>query len=319
MEKGKSTDVKQDAEEARFRQAVEDTGRGGGISFVAILLGKGASSGLHVVLARFLGPAGYGLFALGRAVMNIGDTIAKLGTDVGVVRFVSKEDAAGNEHEAAVIFRTALALATVGSATVSVALFAGAPLLNSFFDKAGFIPILRCFALALPAYSLLTVTTSILQARKYIAEQQGIIRLLTPVLKIIIIGGAFLLGWRLQGAIIAFGVSGALSLLFALHIIKVKFPGLFSTPWLSLELKRVLRYSLPVLLSGLGMVLAMRVDRILLGALGTAKGVGVYNVAATIGINISVVKASFIPVLKPVLSEAYEKNEDSGYLFRKIY
>jgi len=302
-----STEVKHDTEEERFQQAVADTGRGGGISFVAILLGKGASSGLHVVLARFLGPAGYGLFALGRAVMNIGDSVAKLGTDIGVVRFVSKEDAVGNKLEAAVTFRTALVLATVGSLVVSVALFAGAPFLNTFFEEPGFTPVLRYFALALPAYSLLTVTTSVLQARKYIAEQQGIIRLLAPVLKIVVIGGVFLLGWELRGAVLAFGISGFLSLAISVYIVWARFPELFSLSRWRLRTRRLLRYSLPVLLSGLGSMLAMRVDRILLGSLGTAEGVGIYNVAAIIGVNVSIAKKAIMPVIKPVLSETYEE------------
>jgi len=321
MEK-KSTEVKKTAEETRFRRAVADTGRGGGIGFAALLLGKGTSTGLQVVLARFLGPAGYGLFALGRAIMNVSKTLAKLGTDIGVVRFVSKEVTASNTREAAAVFRTALVLSVVGSIGASGILFLGAPFLNRFFEEPGFVPVLRCFAFALPGYTLMIVTTSLLQARKHIADQQGIRRLLNPVLSTILIGGVLLAGWELQGAVLAFAVSGILSLLIALGVVKIRFPELLQLSVLEFRIRRLLRYSLPVFLSALGSIIALRIDRILLGSMSTAEAVGVYNAAAIIGFNINIAKKAVMPVIKPVLSEVYAgdtQRRGDGSTFARTY
>ena len=310
MKKRQPTKGEQSVDESRFRQAVADTGRGGGVSFLALLLGKGASSGLHVMLARFLEPAGYGLFALGRAIMNVGDGVARLGTDVGVVRLVSKEHTTGDKQEAAAIFQTAVVVTIAGSFVVAVILYFGAPLLNEYFEGPGFVTIMRWFAISLPAYALLTVMTSVLQARKYIFDQQTIIRLISPVIKISVIGGVFLLGWRLRGAVIAFAVSGVLSVAWSIWTIRTRLPELFSKLKVKFRTRKLLRYSIPVLLAGIGSMMAMRVDKILLGYLSTSKQIGIYAVAALIGKNITVIKAAIMPVLKPVISEIYEVDQE---------
>lgn len=305
----------QDSED-RLRDLLDQTARGSRTGFIALVIGKGLAFLFQTVLARFLGPAKYGLFALGRAIENLGESIGELGAGTGVVRFVSQKLAIEDEEEAASVFQAAVAIALVGSTFITLGLYFSSPFLADWFNEPGLTTILRYFSLALPSYTLLTVVTSLAQARKRITHQQGVLRVLSPLFRLSFVGGALLVGWGLGGAVLGFAASGLASLLVAVYLSYRVFPrGFGRVRWLP-KVRGLLGFSIPVLLTGLTATLALRVDRILLGYLGTSTDVGIYQAGAVIGLNLSIAHAAVTNIMKPMISESYESDPDQ---FETLY
>jgi O-antigen/teichoic acid export membrane protein len=291
---------------SKLEKELDDLASGGVTGLGALVVGKGLGFGFQLLLARVLGPASYGLFSLGRAIENTGETFGELGVGTGIVRFVSEKVSSRDREEAARVFRTALVVATTGSLLTAGGLFLAAPFLEGLFGEPGFARVLRLFSLALPPYTLLTVTTSLAQARRRIGHQQSLLRIWSPLLRIALVGGALALGWGLEGAVVGFAASGFASLALAGYTVYKLFPQLVSSPDWKLRTRELLRFSLPIILTGLASMLALRVDRILLGYLGTASEVGVYNAAAVIGLNLSIAHAAVTNAIKPIFAESHD-------------
>lgn len=301
-----------------LREALQHTVRGGSVGLVGLGFSKGAAFALHILLTRFLGATSYGLFALGRAIMSIASSIGALGSGTGVVRFVSKHVALDDSENADEYFRSALFVAVFGSLLVATGLFLLSPLIADVADKPDLETPVRYFSLALPAYTLFAVTTSLFQAKKNISAQQGLKGVVVPSLRIIIVGAALVLGWGLSGAVLGFAASGFIGLGIALWLVKKEWPSLLRWNRISWPHgRKVLRYSVPVLLSGLTSVLALRIDRVLLGYMKPASEVGLYNVAALIGFNARIVNRAAMGIAKPVISEVFEGQGDD--LLAQVY
>ena len=67
---------------ATFRQS--------GITFTGTLINGVLGAVFYILVARFLGPASYGLLAVTITVLTLVADIGDLGTDTGLVRFVGK-------------------------------------------------------------------------------------------------------------------------------------------------------------------------------------------------------------------------------------
>jgi len=64
--------------------------RQSGITFLGTAINGLLGAGFYILLARALGPADYGLFAVAAAVLTLIADVSDLGTDTGLVRFVSR-------------------------------------------------------------------------------------------------------------------------------------------------------------------------------------------------------------------------------------
>ena len=69
------------------RQDTRTLARGAGVTLPGRVLGRAMAMLTQVLLARLLGPAIFGLYSLGYALLRLGELILPLGMDQGVVRF----------------------------------------------------------------------------------------------------------------------------------------------------------------------------------------------------------------------------------------
>jgi len=58
-----------------------------GVFFIGSIIGRVVTFGLHILLTRLLGAAGYGLYVLGMSVLSVTLSTTSLGLQTGVVRF----------------------------------------------------------------------------------------------------------------------------------------------------------------------------------------------------------------------------------------
>lgn len=286
---------------------IDQIARGGGVGFVGRIGGKALSMLVQILLTRVLGPAQYGLYVLGQNVASVGRMFADLGLRQGAIRYGSIHYEDEDEKRLAETIVTSVLLSAASGLAMAAFVYAFAdPLARVAFDDPDLASVIRLFAFSIPFFILLELAAAYFQAFKLIDRQQLLQNALRPVANLALVGGAFLLGFRLTGAVGAFVLTGVVSsavgflLLFGPHDAPLSIDDLTG---LRASGRRLLAFSLPMMLIAMSFHLATRTDRLMLGILGTSESVGIYNVAAMVAMQFSLVVSSLIAIFKPIVAD----------------
>src|SRR5712664_875921 len=101
----------------QFRRFLNKDSRGVATALLAQIAGAGLSLLFSMLLARLIGVAEIGLYFIAITIVEIGATIARLGLEHAVLRFVSIAHSRGDRGSIAAIYRKSLGL-SLGAAIV---------------------------------------------------------------------------------------------------------------------------------------------------------------------------------------------------------
>jgi O-antigen/teichoic acid export membrane protein len=170
--------------------------------------------------------------------------------------------------------------------------------------------VIRFFALALPFYVLMGISASFAQSFRQIKYQQGILNFFLPVMNFTLVALSFLMGFKLEGAIFGFIVSGVLSAGLGFYFLKKIFPQFFSFSSKPVyQIKQLLRFSIPMFFIGMSLILLSYTDKIMLGFFKDAKQVGIYNAAAVISLQLTMSLGAFIIIFSPIVSDLFNRKK----------
>jgi len=284
----------------------KELAKGGGIAFSGILIQKILGFAFSIMVARVLGAADYGLYALGISIIGITQSIASLGLNQGIVRFCAVYRVTGDTIRVKSTFLTALVISFISSVLMAAILFILSSMIaHSFFHKPELTWILRVFALALPFYVLMGLTASFAQSFRRIDYQQGILNFFYPLVNLILVVLLFALGFHLAGPVYAFLISGFLSAGLGFYLSLKLFPEIIARSAIVFNFRKLLRFSMPVFLSGFLYLSLNNIDRIMLGYLTSAAEVGIYSVAARIALLLNFILMAFIHISSPIMAELH--------------
>jgi O-antigen/teichoic acid export membrane protein len=295
---------------------VSQLARGTGVGFVGRVGGKALGLVLEALLTRVLGPTVYGLYVLGRSVMSIGRLFATLGLKQGAVRFGSIQYENDDERLTETI-AISLTVSLLSGLVVATAVFLLADrIARTVFGDPSLAPALELFALSLPFYVLLDVIASYLQALKRIDVQQFLQNVLRPIGNLLFIGTAFVLGFRLAGAIGGFLLTGVVSVAVGLYLLSRQGVGLVpSGASVSRETAvELLTFSVPMMFVSMSYQVSTHADRLMLGMFRDAQSVGIYNVAAIIALQFAIVHMSLLAIVKPLIADTFSNDDDTARL-----
>lgn len=307
--------------EESIEQLTKQVAKGGIIAFGGNITGKVFGFALNIMLGRVLGPGGFGLYVLGRSVMGIAQSIAALGLSKGVIRFCAVDRGEGKKAGVKGTIIAALAISTISSILVSTILFVSAEVLaQKIFNESELTSVIKIFAMAIPFYVLMAITTSFALAFRRVAYQQQVQNLFLPLANLSLVGLAFLLGFRLSGAVYGFLASGVLSACLGFYLLWKIFPEILSAMKPTYKTKRLLYFSLQVFLSGFSYLLLNYTDRLMLGYFGKASDVGIYAAAGNMAILLTVILSALLPIATPITADLYNKGnlEAMSSMFRTV-
>jgi len=292
--------------------------KGAGIAFIGDSIRKVAGFGLHILLGRMLGPGTYGLYALGRSITSITQSIASLGLTKGIVRYCAMYRGEDDKARVKGTIFSALGILLITSLLIAFFLFVFAGIISErFFNELGLTNVLRVFALALPFYVLIGMTAAFAQSFKRIECQQGI-NVFRSLVDLGLVYLAFLLGFRLAGAMYGFLASGVLSAGLGFYLLWKIFPEIKSKirPIFD-QINKLIQFSLPMMFANMSYLLAMRADRIMLGLFRDARDVGIYNAAANVALQFTFIRSGLVSIFMPIISDVYNKGHFS--YMKKLY
>lgn len=258
------------------------------------------------------GLAGYGLYAVLWATINLVENVFDLGMTSAMQRTVpqSRSDA-----DAAAALRTAMLLG-VGPCLVVAALIAIfapelAPLLNVAPQDVPLVaPAIRLFVWALPLWAFVEIATSAMRARMVFGAEIRLRIVWEQILRLVFAALFFAGGFGLEGLFVAHLCSLAVTALLSVRLLAryYSFADLLRRPWRGEAARNTFWAGLSVLPSNViarlfGDAPALILNLLLPGAAG-ARAAGLFTIARKLSSIVQLVRVAFVYVMAPLAASA---------------
>jgi O-antigen/teichoic acid export membrane protein len=278
--------------------------KGSAITLGGGLAGRALSVAGQIVLARLLGPAAYGFYAIGWALLRVANLVAPLGLNSGVIHCATRY-ATFDPGQLRRVVRNSLALAILSGALLGLAICVAAPVLASrVFGKGDLLPVIYLFAAGVPLGAGLQVAcaaTKVSQSMKYSVYAELIMQ---PAANLVLIAVFYFIGWKLMGAVAAavfsFGAGLALALFHERQLLD-RVPSVAASQAAPVT-RELLQFSVVAWLGTIFVNTMPWVDRLFVGSYLAPAAVGTYQVAAQTAVLLSIVAAAFNQVIAPRIS-----------------
>ena len=270
------------------------------------------------------GLAGYGLYAVLWAAINLIENIFDLGMTSALQRTVPQS---ASDAEAAAALRTALLLG-VGPCLLVAALIAWqapaiAPLVNvAAADEATVAPAIRLFIWALPLWAFVEIATSALRARMLFGAEIRLRIVWEQLIRLALATALFAGGWGLMGLFIAQIASLTITAWLCLRLLAqhYRLRLMFTGPRWPPVARNTALAGLAILPSNMiarlfGDAPALVLNQLLPGAAGAAAG-GLFTIARKLASVVQLVRIAFVYVLAPLTASS--ERHDRGEV-REIY
>ena len=279
---------------SQIRGALGSIGLSATLVLIGSILSQGLGFGTRIILTRFLPVDGYGDIVLGITVLNILGLFSIIGLKSAQVRYLPQADDKKEQTKvAAAVFQIGVILSLFW-AFIGV-IFAGF-IAGTIFESPKMTNVVRIFALSLPFYVLYKLSIKGIQGHKETAPWIVTTKFVHPLARF---GGVTVIALAGFGAVglsigynFAFIFAGLVGFSFFVRGGEYRIRQLL-TPVKSGRYWELLKFSLPLALSGSFGLVTSNTDRILLGILGTNTAVGIYDVA--------ILLAKFILFFGPIL------------------
>lgn len=310
-------------EEISKDQALKTLVKGSGIVFFGMIFSQIILYLLRLVLARALTPAEYGLIFLGLSLINILMTLVILGLGGGIQRYVPYYRVKKDMVRVKGVIISSLNISFPISILVFLILFLFSEQISVFvFNEPLLSPVIRIFSFILPFFVIYSVFNSALlgfKKVKYNVLSWFIGRPLSTLLALFIF---MLLGFGLVGAAISyllgFGISAILAFLFMERKV---FPVVRSKIKAVPMKRKLLAFSIPLIIFGMLWDITTRIDTVMIGILKTSFDVGVYQTAIPTSQFLFVIPRALSVLFLPLISELFSKNKtkDIGTIYKTVY
>jgi O-antigen/teichoic acid export membrane protein len=258
------------------------------------------------------GLAGYGLYAVLWAAINLLENIFDLGMTTAMQRTVPQS---ASDAEAAAALRTAILLG-VGPCLIVAAIIAYyapdlAPLLNvAAKDTSLVAPSIRMFVWALPLWAFVEIATSAMRARMVFGAEIRLRILWEQIIRLILAALFFAGGLGLTGLFIAHMCSLTITALLSIRLLTryYDFGLLMQGPWVPPVAVNTFWAGLSILPSNViarlfGDAPALILNLLLPGAAG-ASAAALFTIARKLSSVVQLVRIAFVYVLAPLAASA---------------
>jgi O-antigen/teichoic acid export membrane protein len=256
-----------------------------------------------IVVGRFLGPSGYGLYTVALIVPPFLFTAIRLGLDSAATRFAARLRSEGKDEEA-VSFVYATAIFGVVIATVSSLAFVGLSgwIAKNVVDRpqlgATIIPIAMFSVLGQAAYYITDLGMTGLGR----FDRAGLVQALQGMFKLVASVGLVVLGFGVAGAVAgytaSFIISGALGVAYIIWLARGRLPR-----GIRVDIGVAVRYGFPIYLSTLASGVVTPIINTVLALTVSNSQIGGYSAAGTFNSLITLFTYPITTALFPLFSK----------------
>lgn len=298
------------------REALLTIAHGAVVTSSGVSVQRALTFAVEFILARGLGPAAYGVYALAWRIGQLLVRITTFGSVPVLQRYLPADE--DQPRRRAAISGLAYATTVGFGLAIAVGVWLLAPTINGLtVNRASFPGAMRAFGILVGLLGLVRIAGATLRAVGSARGEVIFNKILRPGFRLLGAAGALALGYSVEG--VAGGLVVSLGVL-ATFAVPLSARGAGITPSLRgalAELRRFYNHAAPVALSSLGKIFQNRIDVLLVGALLTAVAAGVYNVILVLIAIAWIPLFSFNQLLPPVASDLYESGRTD--LLNSVY
>lgn len=283
--------------------------RGVGFAIIGQILGRGIHLISQVIIARWLGPAGYGLYGIGWTLTRILGILSHLGLDNGIIFFLSPYTGKYTNQVKAVLIQC-LTIATISGFAVSGLLYIIAPFLATVFHEPELVTALRILSPVFVPIALLRVITGAIRARHRIDYAIRGDDLGQPLLNLVLVVLLYIAGYKLNGAITALVLSFLLAAAIAAYYMRQVYVEVLQLSTLNtLRTSTILKYSIPTCFAALLGISIIWIDRLMISHFSNANAAGIYQAISQISLLFAVVLTGLNSTLGSLTSSALQEQD----------
>jgi len=281
------------------------------IVLIGVFFSKILGYAYRVIIARYYGPEGYGLFSLATIILGVIITFSLLGLTSGLARFIPQYRGKKESNKISYLFRLTNKILFIISLISAILLFFLSDFIAiNIFHDAELINLIKILSFFVPIAILSGTFLEALRSYELISIYSFIFNILQNIIRVLALVVLVLLGFNASSTIISYGLGFLIVLIVAYLVCRYKIPELFIKPKLSkkdkLKLKKsFLSYSFPLLFLGIVSMIFYWVDSFFLGYFKGAEAVGVYNAAVPIALLLAIMPELFMQLFFPMINRHY--------------
>ena len=299
--------------------------KGAGFVFTAMIVSKIISFFYRSIIARGLGPEGYGMIEIGIAVISFVLIFSSLGLAGSAWRYTAYYKGKNDPKRIKGAIQASIIMALPMSITAAIVLFIIAPLLGPFITShPGIGPemtmVLQILAFAIPLTvlnAIMRVSMRGLQNIKHMALNEYII---FNVIQLSLAATFLYMGWDVFGIALAYTLSILITTITFFYFLQKKTFPIISKLKAIKPYREILIFGLPLFLAGMATMVMTWTDTLLIGILRDATWSGIYNAALPLAGLIFIIQKSFGSIFSPLMIEMYaqDKKREMAKLYKNV-
>jgi O-antigen/teichoic acid export membrane protein len=286
--------------------------RGALFAFFGLVFSKGMNYLYKLQVAR-LGAETYGLLSIGLAIFGIASTLALLGMNFGVLRYVAyyREKKEGRKEKGTITAALKIVIPLSLAVALTMYLLSGIISRNLFHNE-GLQPVIRIFSFMVPFFTATSVFLAVSRAYERMEYEVFIQNIGENVIRIGFTALFIAMGFFLNGILYAYLIGVICTFLLTAFFINRKVFTIFKKGEAEENLKELASYSWPLILDTFLYFIIAWTDLLMIGYFKGAYLAGIYNVALPTSMLLLVVPQAllsfFIAVLATLMVQKnYEK------------
>lgn len=284
------------------------------ISFVGLGYGQFVRYLFTALLARLVGVQFLGIYSLGNSITNIAGVLSKAGTDVGLMRYISRRDIEKDRESIKTDIRSTLKMGLIFSIIIMLTqIILSGWLAENVFEESSLLRIvLIVYAVSIPFTALMTIATFATQGFQLLKYKVFVEYILNPTVLIVSMIFVYFVFSSELAIILPTLLTGIVGFIVANYFLKkVAGVNILNIGKISFN-KKILTYSLPIMFTMILGTLLHWMDIIMLGYFTNLETVGLYHPAVrTAGLQQSILIA-FAGIYAPMFSKYYAQNNIIG-------
>ncbi|MFA9432477.1 flippase [Egicoccus sp. AB-alg2] len=272
-----------------------------------------------ILLARALGADGLGQYMLALTVAGLCSSLAALGLDDAMVRYLAIQAREGNRSAVAGTLQIGVGISTLVGTITGVGLFVAAgAVADRVFDAPELVPVLRAFGVIVPFMTLSNALLGVARGSKRMDVAALAEEVVQSLVRLALILPLLFLGLEPVAAAVVFGVGDVASSLTMVALLRRQLPlrAAFGRG-VRRDVRGLVGFAGPLWLAGALRKFRQNIETLLLGSLTAVASVGIFSVAAKVNLVGHTVYSAIITSVKPHLAELHGSRDREG--LRHLY
>jgi O-antigen/teichoic acid export membrane protein len=284
------------------------------ISFVGLGYSQFVRYLFTALLARLVGVQYLGMYSLGNSITNIAGVFSRAGTDVGLMRFISKRDLKKDRESIKNDIRSTLKMGIVFSIIVMIVqILLSGWLVETVFEESSLLRIiLIIYAVSIPFTALTTIATFATQGFQLLKYKIFVEYILNPTVLIVSMIFLYFVFSSELAIILPTLLTGIAGFTIANYFLnKIAGVNILNIGNISFN-REIITYSIPIMFTMILGSLLHWMDIMMLGYFTNVETVGLYHPAVrTAGLQQSILIA-FTGIFAPMFSKYFTQNNFIG-------